>query len=95
MLQLLYHRRIAGEHGHFTKKNYENWLKTVKEPELARALSRLAQLNQSIIYLFWRNYVDITGWQVALFQFISKCSLNVINNCLLFVHNDLAHLTGG
>ena len=50
-----YNRRIAGAHGCFTKKNYEDWLKTVKELELARALSRLAQLNQSKVYLFWNN----------------------------------------
>jgi hypothetical protein len=46
-------RRVAGAHGRFTKKNYEDWLKTVEELELARALSRLAQLNQSKVYLFW------------------------------------------
>jgi hypothetical protein len=50
-----YNRRIAGAHGHLSKKNYENWLETVQKPELARALSRLAQLNQSKIYLFWEK----------------------------------------
>lgn len=50
-----YNRRIAGAHGNFTKKDYEAWLQKVEKPELARALNRLAQLNQSKIYLFWTN----------------------------------------
>jgi ABC-type ATPase with predicted acetyltransferase domain len=50
-----YNRRIAGAHGHFTKKDYREWLNKVEEPELARALVRLAQLNQSKVYLFWRK----------------------------------------
>ena len=55
-----YNRRIAGAHGRFTKKDYSNWLQNVEEPELARALTRLAQLNQSKVYLFWKkvNGVD-------------------------------------
>jgi len=47
--------RIAGAHGHFTKEDYRKWLQNVKKCELARTLSRLAQLNQSKIYLFWKN----------------------------------------
>jgi len=50
-----YNRRIAGAHGHFTKEDYRKWLQNVKKCELARTLSRLAQLNQSKIYLFWKN----------------------------------------
>ena len=50
-----YNRRIAGTHGSFTKQDYKDWLSKVEETELARALSRLAQLNQSKVYLFWRK----------------------------------------
>jgi ABC-type ATPase with predicted acetyltransferase domain len=50
-----YNRRIAGAHGRFTKKEYENWLHHAENLELSRALCRLAQLNQSKIYLFWEN----------------------------------------
>ena len=50
-----YNRRIAGAHGRFTKKDYTGWLQTAEELELARALSRLAQLNQPKIYLFWKK----------------------------------------
>jgi hypothetical protein len=50
-----YNRRIAGAHGCFTKRNFEDWLKTVKDLELARSLSHLAQLNQSKVYLFWKK----------------------------------------
>lgn len=50
-----YNRRIAGAHGNFTKKDYDDWLKCIKPSELARALTRLAQLNQPKIYLFWTN----------------------------------------
>jgi hypothetical protein len=54
-----YNRRIAGAHGFFTKNNYKDWLKTLQELELARALSRLAQLNQSKGDLFWhKNDLD-------------------------------------
>ena len=55
-----YNRRIAGAHGRFTKKDYSDWLQNVEKSELARALSRLAQLNQSKVYLFWKkvNGVD-------------------------------------
>jgi hypothetical protein len=48
-----YNRRIAGAHGRFTKEDYREWLQKVEKCELARALTRLAQLNQSKVYLFW------------------------------------------
>jgi len=48
-----YNRRIAGQHGHFTVKDYRKWLKKAQRNDLAWALRRLAQLNQSKTYLFW------------------------------------------
>jgi len=51
-----YNRRIAGAHGNFSMRDYRCWLETVKEDELARALCRLAQLNQSKVYLFWKKH---------------------------------------
>jgi ABC-type ATPase with predicted acetyltransferase domain len=48
-----YNRRIAGAHGCFTKKEYIEWLSKADEGSLARALTRLAQLNQLKTYLFW------------------------------------------
>ena len=50
-----YNRRIAGQHGHFTMEDYRKWLKKAERNRLARALRRLAQLNQSKIYLFWKK----------------------------------------
>ncbi len=50
-----YNRRIAGQHGHFTREDYRKWLKKTETDELARALRRLAQLNQSKVYLFWKS----------------------------------------
>jgi len=50
-----YNRRIAGAHGHFTMEDYEEWLKTAGRDDLARALRRLAQLNQAKVYLFWKR----------------------------------------
>ena len=50
-----YTRRIAGQHGHFTMEDYRKWLKKAKRNELAQALRRLAQLNQSKAYLFWKR----------------------------------------
>jgi ABC-type ATPase with predicted acetyltransferase domain len=50
-----YNRRIAGAHGRFTKKDYNSWLRNAKRDDLARAISRLAQLNQSKVYLFWEK----------------------------------------
>jgi len=51
-----YNRRIAGQHGHFTQEDYQKWLKKAKRDDLARALRRLAQLNQSKVYLFWKKH---------------------------------------
>jgi hypothetical protein len=48
-----YNRRIADAHGNFKNKDYKTWLLKAKIEELARALTRLAQLNQAKIYLFW------------------------------------------
>jgi ABC-type ATPase with predicted acetyltransferase domain len=48
-----YNRRIAGAHGHFTKNDYEKWLQNTDISELGRALTRLAPLSQSKVYLFW------------------------------------------
>jgi hypothetical protein len=50
-----YNRRIAGQHGHFTMEDYREWLKKAETDDLARALKRLAQLNQAKMYLFWRR----------------------------------------
>ena len=50
-----YNRRIAGAHGNFSKKDYKEWLEQAEDLDLARALSRLAQLNQSKVYLFWKK----------------------------------------
>jgi len=51
-----YNRRIAGQHGHFTKEDYLKWLKKARSVDLARALRRLAQLNQIKVYLFWKKH---------------------------------------
>jgi hypothetical protein len=48
-----YNRRIAGAHGHFTMEDYRKWLKKAEMKDLAQALTRLAQLNQTKVYLFW------------------------------------------
>jgi len=48
-----YNRRIADQHGHFTMEDYKKWLKKAGRNDLSRALRRLAQLNQSKVYLFW------------------------------------------
>jgi len=62
-----YNRRIAGQHGHFTMEDYRKWLKKAELEDLSRALRRLAQLNQSKVYLFWKkpilnsNYPQIGG----------------------------------
>ena len=50
-----YNRRIAGQHGHFAMEDYREWLKKAETGDLAQALRRLAQLNQTKTYLFWRN----------------------------------------
>lgn len=54
-----YNRRIAGQHGHFTLEDYRNWLKKAEIDDLAQALRRLAQLNQSKVYLFWKKPILI------------------------------------
>jgi hypothetical protein len=51
-----YNRRIAGAHGHFTMEDYRKWLKKAERDDLARALKRIAQLNQSKVYLFWKKH---------------------------------------
>jgi len=50
-----YTRRIAGQHGHFTGEDYRKWLQQTDTEDLARGLRRLAQLNQSKVYLFWKR----------------------------------------
>jgi len=50
-----YNRRIAGQHGHFTIEDYRRWLKKAETEDLAWALRRLAQLNQSKVYLFCKT----------------------------------------
>ena len=50
-----YNRRIAGAHGNFKNKDYHIWLENADANELANALTRLAQLNQTKTYLFWKN----------------------------------------
>jgi len=50
-----YNRRIAGQHGHFTLEDYRKWLKKAETKDLAQALRRLAHLNQSKVYLFWKK----------------------------------------
>jgi len=42
-------------HGHFTMKDYREWLKKAEMEDLAQALTRLAQLNQSKVYLSWKR----------------------------------------
>jgi ABC-type ATPase with predicted acetyltransferase domain len=51
-----YNRRLAGQHGHFTMEDYREWLQNAETGELARALTRLAQLDQPKVYLFWKNH---------------------------------------
>jgi len=50
-----YNRRISGAHGNFTINDYRRWLKKAEKDDLAHALTRLAQLNQSKVYLFWKR----------------------------------------
>lgn len=51
-----YIKRLAGAHGHFTIKDYKKWLEQADTEDLAAALRRLAQLNQTKIYLFWKMH---------------------------------------
>ena len=55
-----YNRRIAGAHGCFTKEDYTEWLQKVETCDLARGLSRIAQLNQQKVYLFWSGHRNNT-----------------------------------
>jgi len=48
-----YNRRIAGAHGNYKMSDYRHWLMKSGKEELSRALTRLAQLNQPKVYLFW------------------------------------------
>ena len=48
-------RRVAGRHENFTIEDYRKWLKKAEKDDLARALTRLAQLNQTKVYLFWKT----------------------------------------
>ena len=50
-----YNRRIAGAYGRFTMEDYRKWLKKAEINDLARALRRFAQLDQSKVYLFWKR----------------------------------------
>jgi energy-coupling factor transporter ATP-binding protein EcfA2 len=50
-----YNRRIAGAHGNYKISDYRHWLLKSEKEELSRALTRLAQLNQSKVYLFWKR----------------------------------------
>jgi len=43
-----------GQHGHFTVKTTRIWLKKAERNDLTQLLRRLAQLNQSKVYLFWK-----------------------------------------
>jgi ABC-type ATPase with predicted acetyltransferase domain len=49
-----YNRRIAGRHGRFTMTDYKRWLQNAGIDDVARALIRLAQLNQLKTYLCWK-----------------------------------------
>jgi len=57
-----YNRRIAGQHGRFTWEDYLNWLKDAKKDALSLALSRLAQLNQLKVYLFWKKNLEFSSF---------------------------------
>ena len=70
-----YNRRIAGAHGNFSMRDYGCWLETVEEDELARALCRLAQLNQSKVYLFWGDLQRVYGGE-PLRSCLESVSLN-------------------
>jgi hypothetical protein len=50
-----YNRRIAGGHGNFRMSDYRKWLLQASKEDLARALCRLAQLNQPKVYLYWKK----------------------------------------
>jgi len=48
-----YNRRIGGAHGNYKISDYRHWLLKAEKEELSRALTRVAQLNQPKVYLFW------------------------------------------
>jgi hypothetical protein len=50
-----YNRRTAGAHGNFKNKDYRQWLENANKKELSKALTRLSQLNQPKIYIFWQK----------------------------------------
>ncbi|MEA2090569.1 MAG: hypothetical protein U9O89_07450 [Thermoproteota archaeon] len=54
-----YNRRVAGQHGNFTMKDWREWLATASPGDLAKALARLAQLDQTKVYLFWKKERDV------------------------------------
>jgi hypothetical protein len=37
-------------------EDYRKWLKKAETKDLAQALTRLAQLNQTKVYLFWKRH---------------------------------------
>jgi hypothetical protein len=82
-----YNRRIAGARGYFTKKDFQNWIRKSETKEFANALVRLAQLNQTKVYLFWtqpnrqtkqsileqRCYSKLKGDKLLLSDFFTLC----------------------
>jgi len=42
-------------HTNFSTQAYKKWLKEADRESLAQALGRLAQLNQTKVYLFWQD----------------------------------------
>ena len=42
-------------HTNFSTQAYKKWLKEADMDDFAAALRRLAQLNQTEVYLFWKN----------------------------------------
>ena len=77
------HRRIAGQHGHFTMENYRKWLKKAETDDFARALRRLAQLNQSKVYLFWKRS-RAQGLNVCTFCYASRITYDKVD----YIHRE-------
>ena len=50
--------RIAEEHTHFAAKDCTKWLKEASTNHSSLVLRRLAQLNQTKVYLFWKNKLE-------------------------------------
>jgi hypothetical protein len=70
-LKYPYNRRVAGDHGNFTMSDYRAWLLQAEKEDLARALCRLAQLNQPKVYLFWSHVKSqwmVQGMRTKLVQ---------------------------